>query len=173
MVRNYKKKCPETTPADLMRTAVRIVIDEKKSVREVAKTLSIPRTTLIIYIEKKKARNKEGEIDYRKTTAAHQVFTASEESVLDDYLITASKHHSGLTKTQCRDLAWRCAKKCGWSYPAIWYQNKHANENWVSGFMKMHKKLSRQKMKRQASVAVHVSTKKMSKVFLIICKKCN
>lgn len=106
------------------------------------KSLSIPRTTLTRYAEETRARGEAGDMDYRKTTSAHKAFTASQESMLKDYLITASKHHSGLTKTQCRDLAWQYAKKCGCSYPALWGQNKCASEDWVSGFKKRHKELS-------------------------------
>lgn len=141
MVRTYKKITEQGTPADLMRTAVKKIIEDGTPLREVSTALSIPRGTLQRYVKDARSRGTRS-MEYQKTKATRQVFTSTQEVMLKEYLITASKHHHGLTKKQTRELAWQYAKRSGVSYPSKWDENNIAGEDWISGFLKRHKELS-------------------------------
>ena len=90
MVRTYKKKTKPGTPADLMRTAVKKIVEDGTPLREVATALSIPRGTLQRYVKDARSRRTES-IEYQKMKATRQVFTTSQEVMLKEYLITSSK----------------------------------------------------------------------------------
>lgn len=87
---NYKAKRPPHTSADVMRTAVRMVIVEGLSVRQVASDLEIPRSTLARYVHEAQAKGLENVTSFRKSKAQRQVFTATQEYLLEQYLMTAS-----------------------------------------------------------------------------------
>lgn len=142
MVRTYKAKLPPPTSADVMKTAVRMVIVEGLSVREVASDLEIPRSSLTRYVTEARAKGLENVATFKKTKAHKQVFSAEQENLLVQYLLTAAKHHHGLTKKQVREFAFEYAVRCECTFPTIWNERKTAGEDWIDGFLKRHQVLS-------------------------------
>lgn len=141
MVRNRKTASPSRTTAEVMRRAVKSVLEEGKSARQVSKNLNIPRTTLLRYLDLARSKGIE-QTDYSKTNATRQVFTKEQEDMLLQYLLTASKHHHGLTPKQARDLAWQFAKTNRRVYPKTWDETECAGQDWLYGFMKRQPRLS-------------------------------
>ena len=141
MVRTYKKKGAARTSAAVMRAAVRAVLEEGASERQVSKNMEIPRTSLKRYLETAQ-KNGINEVEYQKSNATRQVFTTEQESMLKGYLLIASKHHHGLTQKQARQLAWEFAKTNQRKYPSSWDENNSAGADWMLGFMKRHSEIS-------------------------------
>ncbi|XP_041356358.1 uncharacterized protein LOC121373696 [Gigantopelta aegis] len=142
MVRNRKRKTDNhgQTSADLMKRAV-IMVGEGKSIREVATALSISKSTLQRYvtISKKKGLH---DMSLTPNYNNNQIFSDPDENELENYLLTASKHHHGLTTTETRQLAFQYAKKNKKHIPSQWETNARAGEDWFYGFMARHPLLS-------------------------------
>lgn len=141
MVRNHISTAPPRADAKLMQAAVKSVIEDGVSARQVSRDLKIPRTTLKRYLEVARNQGIENTC-FQKTNATRLVFSAEQETMLENYLLTASKHHHGLTPKQARILAWEFAKKNRQNYPKTWDTTECAGEDWLSGFMKRHPRLS-------------------------------
>lgn len=141
MVRNRKTAIPSRTTAEVMRRAVKSVLEDGISARQVSKNLNIPRTTLTRYLDLARSKGIENS-DYRKTNATREVFTEEQEDMLLQYLLTASKHHHGLTPKQARVLAWEFSRTNRRVYPKTWDENEFAGQDWLHSFMKRQPRLS-------------------------------
>ena len=65
-------------------------------------------------------------IRYAPKYASRQIFDKMEEEELSNYLLTASKHHHGLTTFDCRRLAYEYAIRNGIQYSHSWDVNRTA-----------------------------------------------
>jgi len=125
-----------------MKEAVELVL-AGESLRQVAKSSNVPRTTLRRYVNE--ATVKGSNMPHSKSTLSRAVFTAEQERMLEDYLKLAAKQNHGLSKKMTREFAWECAKKVGATYPKSWGYEQCAGKDWISGFMKQHTDLSLRK----------------------------
>ncbi|KAF2891997.1 hypothetical protein ILUMI_14176 [Ignelater luminosus] len=66
----------------------------------------------------------------------NKVFSMEVEEELKEYLILSSKIHHGLTKKECKLLAYELAEKNKLKVPNSWKVNKIAGENWLKEFCK-------------------------------------
>jgi DDE superfamily endonuclease len=71
-----------------------------------------------------------------------RIFSDSEERMLVDYLLTASKLHHGLSPKAARELAYEFAEANKKNVPRSWILNSTAGEDWLYMFMKRHAELS-------------------------------
>ncbi|KAF2891639.1 hypothetical protein ILUMI_14534 [Ignelater luminosus] len=69
------------------------------------------------------------------------------EEELKEYLILSSKIHHGLTKKECKLLAYELAEKNKLKVPNSWKVNKIAGENWLKEFHKRWPQISIRKPK--------------------------
>ncbi|XP_030746083.1 uncharacterized protein LOC115877126 [Sitophilus oryzae] len=159
MVRTYKKKRPNRPeiPSNVLKDAVRNVINKTMSLRAAAITFNIPKSTLFDSVAKAKKRlnddasdsGNEGddtaEQDSVSKYATRQVFSQNEEAELELYLIKCSKICYGLTYKLCRELAFEYATKLAKKCPKSWEINKTAGIDWMQSFMKRHPRLSNRK----------------------------
>jgi len=82
------------------------------------------------------------DIKFRPFYDSKRVFSVEEENELAQYLLTASKHHHGLSTTATRTLAHEYAKRNQKTYPGSWDTNGRAGEEWLQGFLKRNPELS-------------------------------
>ena len=142
MVRTYKLKLTPRTSAEVMKTAVQMVLCEGLSVRQTAIDLEIPRATLTRYVKEARLKGVGEMTSFQKSKAHQQVFSPDQEQLLVSYLLDASRHHHGLTKRHVRQLAFQYATANHCSHPTSWAENNMAGEDWISGFLKRHRRLS-------------------------------
>ncbi|XP_046667355.1 uncharacterized protein LOC124359039 [Homalodisca vitripennis] len=161
MVRNYikKKVGPEINERDV-EEAVKLVLEKNVPIRQAAESFGLVHTMLFYRIKKAKALLKTNlpseHTDIRVPSApaplltfnskytSNQVFSAQEEKMLEEYIITCSAMNYGLTYKIIRALAFQYAEKLG-RCPKKWEDNKTAGLDWLKGFMKRHKDLSLRK----------------------------
>ncbi|XP_077529007.1 uncharacterized protein LOC144141305 [Haemaphysalis longicornis] len=144
MPRVYKRKHPDRaqTSNNLILDAVRLVCDEKKSIRDVAESFEISKSSLGRAVKKYRECGDTGGIMFKSNLVCGMVFTTEDEVLLKEYLLKASKMHYGLTRMQVRSLAYEFATALNRKCPASWEQNKVAGRDWFMGFMDRHPELS-------------------------------
>ncbi|XP_064597210.1 thrombospondin type-1 domain-containing protein 7B-like [Liolophura sinensis] len=125
MVRHRKKKKPEPPSEDEMKRAVCLIIDHDQSIRQTSKETGIPKSTLARYVSKAKSSGREN-VRFSPFYATARVFSDAGEAELEDYLLTAFKHHHGLTTKACRDLAFQYVVKNNKATPVSWETNRQA-----------------------------------------------
>ncbi|CAB3229729.1 unnamed protein product [Arctia plantaginis] len=130
MVRNYKKKGTRTGEVDeqAMLKAIDEVLENKLSLRKSATKYGVNAQTLQSRIKKlRKTQDLGGEHRvFESKFASQQVFTKTEEDLLNKYILECSKMHYGLTCIQVKKLAYEFAKANKIKYPASWDNNKTA-----------------------------------------------
>ena len=144
MPHKWKKKIldRETPPNSKILEAVKMIVDDNKSIRKVSEATKISKSALSRHVQKyKNAENKDGVI-FQKNITCGMIFTKEHETMLSDYLITASKMHYGLTRVQVCSLAYLYAKALNLKYPESWNKNKSTGFGWYQGFMERHPELS-------------------------------
>lgn len=144
MPRVYKRKHPDRAQASNSLTlhAVRLVCDQKKSIREVAEALKISKSALGRAVKKYKDSGDKDNILFKSNLVCGMIFTAEDGVLLKEYLLKASKMHYGLTRMQVRYLAYQYAKALNRKCPASWEANNLAGRDWFMGFMDRHPELS-------------------------------
>ncbi|EEC15327.1 conserved hypothetical protein, partial [Ixodes scapularis] len=144
MPRVYKRKHPDRaqTSNNLILDAVRLVCDEKKSIRDVAEAFEISESSLGRTVKKYRECGDTGGIMFKSNLVYGMVFTTEAEVLLKEYLLKASKMHYGLTRMQVRSLAYEFATALKRKCPASWEQKKVAERDWFMGFMDRHPELS-------------------------------
>uniref|UniRef100_A0A1B6HXC1 HTH psq-type domain-containing protein n=1 Tax=Homalodisca liturata TaxID=320908 RepID=A0A1B6HXC1_9HEMI len=128
MVRNYikKKVGPEINERDV-EEAVKLVLEKNVPIRQAAESFGLVHTMLFYRIKKAKALLKTNlpseHTDIRVPSApaplltfnskytSNQVFSAQEEKMLEEYIITCSAMNYGLTYKIIRALAFQYAEK--------------------------------------------------------------
>lgn len=135
MVRNYQRK---TNRANLdenaIASAIRAVVEEKISIRKAANTYNLKPATLQHRLEKNRLQIPKQH--FFSKYCSKQVFTVDQEQKLNEYVVTCSKMHYGLTLYQLRSLAYEYAKQLKCKYPSKWDETKVAGQDWISGFRK-------------------------------------
>lgn len=144
MVRSQVRKTDiGTTSSDRMAAAASSVVSKEKSLNEAALEFGIPKTTLFRYVAKLKYTNNDAsKVRFCPNYAVNRVLNDEDESMLADYLLTASKLHYGLTPKASRELAFEFAQTNNKPVPSSWVLNQTAGEDWFYGFMSRHKQLS-------------------------------
>ena len=130
------------TPSGLMKEAVEQIIENKASIRNVSEEYAIPFTTLWCYVYKYKSFENSTDVVFEPRYNCRKVFSDTEEAMLKDYFIKASKIHHGLSSKSARELAYQFAIKVNKSFPSNWENNKSAGKDWLSGFLKKFPELS-------------------------------
>lgn len=149
MVRNYKKKGTRSRDVDeqSMIKAIDDILENNLSLRKSAAKYGVNAQTLQSRIKKlRKTQDLDCENRvYESKFASQQVFTKTEEDLLNEYILSCSKMHYGLTCIQVRKLAYEFAKANDIKYPASWDNNKMAGADWLASFRKRHTNLSLRK----------------------------
>jgi len=159
MVRNYQRKTQRHSISEGdMKKAIREVIKKGKSIRNAARDNNIKVATLQHRVEKFRLRNQgmqnmsdsdsaaEAEVrqpKYQSKYTSRQVFSAEEETLLEEYLIKCANMQYGLTYRQARLFAYQYScqlQQC--SVPESWKVSNMAGLFWMQSFMKRHPKLS-------------------------------
>ncbi|BFZ08869.1 hypothetical protein BsWGS_11908 [Bradybaena similaris] len=138
MVRNSSRKTARLHDPELIKAAVKEVLEHKQPIRTVANKHSIDRMTLTRYVNKAKNGDTSAKLNYN----IRQVFSDEEENILEDYLKRASLLHFGLSYKSARELAFQFADKNDIPMPPSWRSNKIAGIDWLQGFLKRHSMLS-------------------------------
>lgn len=130
--------------ASKIEAAVREVILNKTSIREIAKCTGIPKSSLHRAV--KIARNTTIEAyKHSPNIGNRQIFSTEQELSLVTYLKTASSMCYGLTTVQARSLAYQFAKELNLAISEKWTVNEKAGRRWLQKFMKRHRDLSLRK----------------------------
>lgn len=127
--------------SDRMRDAAQAVIDGK-SLCATAKDCEIPKATLSRYVRKMRQNGPHESIRFTPHYNVRQIFTETEENMLSEYLLTASKLNHGLSPKETRVLAFQFATDNDKALPNSWILNQKAGVDWLTGFMKRHDELS-------------------------------
>lgn len=125
-----------------MRSAVRNVVEEGSSVRGAALRFEIDRKTLDRYVKKYRESDDKGNLSFTPNYKTGQIFSDDLESLLENYLITSSKLHYGLTPKTARTFVYQFAISNNIKIPQSWHDNKAAGYDWLRGFMSRHRNLS-------------------------------
>lgn len=144
MVRNRKQNARKigNTDKERMKDAVKLVLDDGRSIRQACQTFGMKFSTLRRYVEIARKSEDRNAMSYSPNYACRQVFTEEEETLLQEYLIKASKIQYGLTRMQVRKLAYEFALRNNKTFPPSWAKNNCAGEDWFSGYMKRFPNLS-------------------------------
>jgi hypothetical protein len=125
MVRTYKRKTQiGNTSADLMKEAAISVINRDQSLYQAAQHFGIPKTTLLRYVMKIRKEGTEENVRFCPNYCIRQIFTEQEESLLVEYILTASKLHHGLSSKAARVLAFDYAMANKKQIPSNWILNE-------------------------------------------------
>jgi len=142
-MRHYKRKTDRgTVPLATMQLAANRVIQENQKIRSVANEFGICHVTLYRFVQKLKQNNTQSSTAACGYIATRQVFSASQERMLADYIKSASGIYFGLSPQDVRKLAYECAEKYGIEMPDSWKLKSMAGPDWLSGFLKRNEDLS-------------------------------
>ncbi|KAJ8876487.1 hypothetical protein PR048_020932 [Dryococelus australis] len=89
----------------------------------------------------------------------HQVFSDDQETMLSDYLTTASAMHYGLTNNQASKLAYEYAVTLKTKFPSSWERDQKVGLDWIKGSMKHHQQLSLHKPENMSLARATASNK--------------
>lgn len=146
MVRNRVRKTANgTTSEESMKAAVQRVVNGEH-LRLVARECQVPKSTLQRYVssyKKTQTGSGPGNMRFTPNYANAQIFSATEEKNISDYLQKASKQNHGLTTIATRKLAYEYGVKIGKKVSKSWEEKKMASEDcMLSGFMKRNSSLA-------------------------------
>lgn len=150
MVRTYKPKTERRSlDEERIKSAVSEVASKVLSIRKAAEKYGIKPATLQHRVEKFRKASEENQSSssnlYGSKYTVAQVFTAQQEKLFSEYLLTCSKMHYGLSLQQLLTLAYEYAEHLGCKYPESWKKNKCAGKDWAAGFRKRNQELSLRK----------------------------
>jgi len=144
MVREYKRvkeKPPPTDPEIL--EALAVIKTSGKSIREVALSSGIPRTTLTRYANRLKDCSHLPPDTKIKPSFHHlQVLSPKHEQELTDYLIESQMRSHGLSPTKLKKLVYSFAIFNSIPVPPSWVNSETAGRDWFTSFLKRNQKLS-------------------------------
>jgi hypothetical protein len=130
-----------SVPSDRMRDAAQAVIDGK-SLCATAKDCEIPKATLSRYVRKIRQSGPHESVRFTPHYNVRQIFSETDENMLAEYLLTASKLNHGLSPKETRMLAFEFATDNNRAIPKSWIINQKAGVDWLTGFMKRRNELS-------------------------------
>lgn len=150
MVRTYKPKTERRSlDEDKIKSAVSEVTLKVLSIRKAAEKYGIKPATLQHRVEKFRKASEENQSSspnlYGSKYTVAQVFTAQQEKLFSEYLLTCSKMHYGLSLQQLLTLAYEYAEYLGCKYPESWTKNRRAGKDWAAGFRNRNQELSLRK----------------------------
>lgn len=166
MVRNYKKKTDRIfIDEDQFRKAISDVLNKLETPTTAAIKYHIKRTTLNSRLKKlqsiscSRSANDQNCADdsghlseieipegvYQSKFTSKQIFTASEESELTEYIKKCSQLQHGLTYNSTRKFAYEFAQINKKTFPEKWHENQMAGLDWIQGFLKRNNTLSLRK----------------------------
>ena len=119
---------------DLLRAAA-MRVKSGSPLRKVSKEVGLPRSTMRRAVAKLDAAEDPQSVKLATTFNFKSVFSANEEILLKDYMITAQHMHHGLTKKEAGQLAYEYAQAKGKNMPKNWTENKCAGKDWMNSFM--------------------------------------
>lgn len=136
MPRTYKRITGRGSWTSTQLTAALNAVRTGRSVRDVARRFSIPRSTL----QKRLKNNNVSDASMGRTS----VFTKDEEEVLEKQVITLSKHFYGISPTEIKKCAFKYAEEKNLQHPFS-KDKKTAGRDWLDGFLKRHPNISLRK----------------------------
>jgi transposase len=143
MARNRKRKTVrQPASEDRMKTAVIEVVEKGCPLQRAADIYNVKRTTLRRYVQKYKTAGGAENVRFVPHYDCRRIFTDEQEQLLADYLITAAKHHYGLSPATTRTIAMEFAMKNDIDVPDNWLRDSTAGQEWLIGFMRRHPQLS-------------------------------
>lgn len=156
MVRSYVKKTDRASiDEELMKRAVKEVVNKNMSLRMAAAQFGVKKSTLADRVKVKlrhiSADDSGQESSDHETPkrfskyGSRQVFSMEQENSLADYLKILSIIQYGLTFRACRSLAYQFAAELKLNYPTSWDVNKKSGKDWMRKFMSRHPDLSHRK----------------------------
>ncbi|RVE52221.1 hypothetical protein evm_003140 [Chilo suppressalis] len=140
MVRNRKRKTSiGMHTEETIKEGIDLIYEGKK-IREAAKIIEVPYTTLYRYYMKtlKNERN----IKFTPNYENRKIFTSSQEDMLVEYIVKCSQMFYGLTPVEVRQLAYEMAQTNNITVPQKWYKTELAGIDWLYHFRKRHPVLS-------------------------------
>ncbi|XP_050508284.1 uncharacterized protein LOC126892213 isoform X2 [Diabrotica virgifera virgifera] len=129
-----------------MERAVKLILENKISLRRAADECNVSFVTLFRYVKKQKAANDEGsnmKIRFTHKYNSRLIFTAELEKLLSEYLLICSKMCYGKSTRDTRELANEMAMINEINVPPSWHVNSAAGLDWLRGFLKRNTTLSK------------------------------
>lgn len=117
MVRHRQRKTDKgKVPDDVMRAAVRAVLNDKRSIRKVSEEFEIKKSTLARYVMKSKHVDWNADpmaegVKFKPSYDVRRIFDEEEEVALKEYLTKAARLHHGLPPKEARKLAYEYAQR--------------------------------------------------------------
>ncbi|XP_031337375.1 uncharacterized protein LOC116166537 [Photinus pyralis] len=144
MARGRQRK---TTKGDFtkeqMGAAVRLVIEEKISLRKAVERTGIKFQTLQRYVKKQNTAGEGSNIRLTPNYACRQIFTPEQEDTLEEYVVICAKMCYGKSRKDLRSLAYEVAIIANQiNIPENWRIKKKAGLEWLHCFMARHPNLS-------------------------------
>lgn len=127
MPRVYKRKSEKARWTAEQLSAAINAINSGRSVREVARSFNIPRSTLQVRLKRNDTTN--------ASLGRNSVFTKEEEEVLAKQVIKLSKHFYGITPTEIKKCAYKYAEEKKLRHPFS-KEKETAGRDWLTGFLK-------------------------------------
>ena len=139
---------------ELLKRAVRQVINENSSFLSAAEEFSLKKSTLVDAVKCYKSKMQDlekGSPSANNDNDSFQesskfVFTPKQERELTIYLENCSILNHELAKNAIRKLAYQWATTLKLKFPPSWELNERAGVNWFKGFMKRNASLSIRKL---------------------------
>ncbi|XP_067929421.1 uncharacterized protein [Watersipora subatra] len=125
-----------------LKVAIMLVLEESHSIRQAADIHGISRSVLHRHVKEAKLKGLENIHNFQPNLSNRKVFTEEQEKMLCDYLLTAAKHHHGLTPVTARKFAYEYAEKVNADFPHSWRNTKCAGLDWLYGFRKRFPQIS-------------------------------
>lgn len=140
-----------------MRDAIKAVVDDKQSVRSVAKKFSVSRRTLQDRVS--------GRVSHGNRPGPKTVLSKEEEDALCTYLIYMAEHGFLLTPKMVMAFAWAIAIRSGKSSG---FSSSGPTKRWWLGFRRRHPKLLRKVDKLERSRAECLSPEIVREYFELL-----
>ena len=139
--RTRKTDIGKTSSADML-AASKSIINRDMSLCEAAKQYGIAKSTLSGYVRKLRNSGDESAVRFEPNYSCRQVLSNEDETLLVDYLITASRLHHGLSVKDARSMAFEFTQANDKVVPDSWVLKQTAGKDWLWGFMRRHPTLS-------------------------------
>jgi len=139
--RTRKTDIGKTSSADML-AASKSIINRDMSLCEAAKQYGIAKSTLSGYVRKLRNSGDESAVRFEPNYSCRQVLSNEDETLLVDYLITASRLHHGLSMKDARSMAFEFTQANDKVVPDSWVLKQTAGKDWLWGFMRRHPTLS-------------------------------
>ncbi|XP_072377877.1 uncharacterized protein [Diabrotica undecimpunctata] len=124
--------------SETLKQACKEVLENSRSVRNVAIQFGLPRITLKRYVDKCRDHDL-GTVNFRPSNEHLMVFSQDKELLLKKYLQEACNIHYGLSAKQGRRLAYEFAVANNKTIKESWIRDGMAGREWMFNFMGRHR----------------------------------